>query len=109
MRQQLESQRLTVSLAPAKGWMGEDGKLLRVVEAQNPQWYREFCAQYEANRTRPRYGRKPDTLIKRAHTLRALQEIENGECATRYAQRLYPFVEREAQRYIAQFEQSQRR
>lgn len=36
---------------------------------------------------------KPDTLIRRRHTLRALREIESGRAATIYAQRLLPYIE----------------
>lgn len=78
MLEELESERLVVSLVPAWGWMGDDGGRLRIVESHNPWWYREFCYDYEANRSRPRRGRKPDTLIKRRCTLRALREIRGG-------------------------------
>jgi hypothetical protein len=38
-------------------------------------------------------------MIKRAHTLRALAEIENGRVESEYAQRVYPFVEKQAEQY----------
>lgn len=98
MREELRCSRLSVSLAPCWGWMGDDGRLRRVVEEQNPAWYREFCGQYQSNRRRPRTKRHGDTLIKRRHTLRALAEIAAGRCRTIYARRLWPFVQARARR-----------
>ena len=89
MRAQLENERLTVVLIPARFGSGK----LRAVQNSNPIWYQEFCAAYEAQRTKPRQRKKFDTKIKRAHTLRALKEISRGEVKSRYAKRLLPYVE----------------
>jgi len=100
MRHELASRRLEVVLVPSpvEYWPTEQQR--RVVCERNPKWYRELCRQYESNRTRPRRRRKSDTLIKRAHTLRALAEIEDGSLDTEYAKRVYPFVVKEAEKYI---------
>lgn len=66
---------------------------LRAVETQNPPWYRRLCDAYPTSRRRPRRSRKPDTAIKRRHTLRALHELfTTGQARTEYAQRLLPYV-----------------
>lgn len=91
MRLELEARRLSVVLIPAP--FGGPDRKIRAVEEQNPGWYRDFCAAFETNRSQPRHGRKPDTLIKRRHTLRALKEIEGGVARTTYAERLLPWVQ----------------
>lgn len=78
MHEELESNRLEVTIAPCWGNYGDDGRWNRLVEWRNPEWYQELCATYTANRSRPRRRRKHDTLIKRANILRALQEIGGG-------------------------------
>ena len=100
MAEDLEANRLLVTLAPCWGWYGDDGRYRRIVEGRNPRWYREFCAMYQSNRSRTRRGRKPDTLIKRRHTLRALDEIWEGRIKTEYAQRVYEFVQSETILFI---------
>lgn len=109
MRLELEGRRLDVVLVPSpvEYWPTEQQR--RVVCERNPGWYRELCRQYESNRTRPRQRKKPDTLIKRRHVLRALAEIEDGRIDTEYARRVYPFVEKAAEQYKAQFARKRRR
>lgn len=103
MREELEGRRLEVVLVPSPVEHWPTGRKRRVVCERNPAWYRELCRQYPARRTRPRLRRKPDTLIKRRHALRALAEIEDGRIETEYAKRVYPFVEKTAEQYVAQF------
>lgn len=103
MRHELASRRLEVVLAPSPVEHWPTDRQRRVVRERNPAWYREFCRQYPANRTRPRQRRKHDTMIKRQHTLRALAEIENGRIDSEYAKRVYPFVEKAATEYVAMF------
>jgi hypothetical protein len=88
MRAELERSRLTVALAPCE--RGRANNMIRAVDSKNPEWYRAFCRQYPSSRRRKR--KKPDTAIKRANTLRALSELEQGEMKTEYAERLFPFV-----------------
>lgn len=90
MRSELESQRLTIALAPCQ--RGRRHQKIRVVEEQNPEWYRRLCATCPSRRSKPRNRQKPDTRIKRAGVLRALREMENGRCETEYAQRFLEFV-----------------
>lgn len=95
MRADLEGRRLRVTL----GWYGFGYEGVRVVDEQNPVWYQEFCATYSpSKRARPRQRKKPDTYIKRSHTIRALGEIGTGKADSLYAQRLVPFIEREMAR-----------
>lgn len=107
MRHELASHRLEVVLVPSPVEHWPTDRQRRVVCERNPAWYREFCRQYPSRRTRPRRRAKPDTMIKRAHTLRALAEIENGRVESEYAQRVYPFVEKQAQQYVATFARKQ--
>lgn len=95
---QLLRQRLTVELAPSEDYeCALRGGKIRVVTERNPEWYQQFCDQYPPSRSRPRKGKRGqrDTRIKRHHTLRALEEIAAGRCETEYAQRLWPFVEKQ--------------
>ena len=46
------------------------GAKVRIVDGQNTQWYREFCAAYTTNRTVTRKKSKHDTIIKRRDTTR---------------------------------------
>lgn len=85
--------RLDVILTPAPD-PRHRGHMVRTVTMTNPGWYRQFCADHPSQRRRPRRSHKPDTAIKRAHTLRALQEIAGGQCATEYAHRLLPYVQK---------------
>lgn len=105
MRMQLDGQRLAVSLSPSYPAYTPTRRQIRQVDDVNPDWYRGFCANHSpSRRQRPRQGAKPDTYIKRAHTLRALDELSSGRCQSLYAQRLLPIVQEEhkkIQRYIA--------
>lgn len=78
MADELSSRRLSVALVYCWGWYGDEGRKRRVAEERNPGWYRRLCAMYQSSRSRPRRRQKPDTLIKRRHVLRALEEIEGG-------------------------------
>ncbi len=89
MRDELEWARLSVSLAPGRG-----GGKIRVVDGHNASWYKTFCRDFPAGRSKPRHRKKPDTLIKRRHTIRALGEIERGIAVTLYAHRLLPYIEK---------------
>lgn len=109
MRHELASRRLEVVLVPSPVEHWPTDRQRRVVCERNPAWYREFCRQYPANRSRPRQRRKHDTLIKRQHTLRALAEIENGRLESEYAKRVYPFVEKAAKEYVAAFARERQR
>jgi hypothetical protein len=88
MRHELASRRLEVVLVPSPVEHWPTDQQRRVVCERNPAWYRELCRQYQSNRARPRQRRKPDTLIKRRHVLRALGEIEDGRLDTEYARRV---------------------
>lgn len=103
MRDELDGRRLEVVLVPSPVEFWPTNQQRRVVCERNPAWYRELCSQYPANRSRPRRRRKPDTLIKRRHVLRALAEIENGRVESEYAKRVYPYVEKAAEQYVATF------
>jgi hypothetical protein len=103
MRHELASRRLEVVLVPSPVEFWPTQQQRRVVCERNPAWYRELCRQYPSSRSRPRRRAKPDTAIKRAHTLRALAEIQDGRIDSEYAQRVYPFVEKAAVEYAAAF------
>ncbi len=69
---------------------GRDGGYVRVPISTNTIWYRRFCSQYE--KPQPQ---KMRTIIKRCHTIRALQRIEAGDFSGVYASRLEPFLTEE--------------
>lgn len=100
MREELLSSRLDVALAPSSPEHQPTHRCRRVVEERNPDWYRRLCREWQSNRQRPRRKRHGDTLIKRRHVLRALEELANGRCQTEYAQRLRPYVAREATKFL---------
>ncbi len=103
MHHELASTRLEVVLVPSPVEHWPTDRQRRVVCERNPGWYRELCRRYPSRRARPRQRRKPDTMIKRRHTLRALAEVENGRVDSEYAKRVYPFVEKAAKEYAAMF------
>ena len=95
-----QANQLIVSLAPSLiPEVAERGGKIRVVESSNPEWYQEFCADWPANRKRPRRKKHFDTRIKRSHTERALKELAAGRANSKYAQRLIPVVKREMKRW----------
>lgn len=108
MHHELASTRLEVVLVPSPVEHWPTDRQRRVVCERNPGWYRELCRQYPSHRSRPRRRAKPDTAIKRAHTLRALAEIENGRVDSEYARRVYPLVVEQAQQYVVTFEQTRK-
>lgn len=67
-----------------------NGGYVRVPVSVNTEWYRRFCRQYLS--VRRRYP-KPRTLIRRCHTIKALERIAQGNLRGVYAERLGPFVE----------------
>lgn len=101
MREELESSRLDVCLIPSPVLYQPTQKKKRIVMDRNPSWYRQFCAEYQSRRTRPRRKRHGDTMIKRQHTLRALGELADGQCETEYAHRLVEFVKQYATEFMA--------
>lgn len=100
---ELERERLDVTLAPSRlPEIARRGGKIRIINGTNPAWYRDFCRDYApSGRTHPRQKKKPDTYIKRRHTLRALNELATGRCETEYAHRLLPYV-REQHRELCQ-------
>lgn len=70
------------------------GGMIRAVQYQNAEWYREFCGEHESNRKDRLKWLKFKTKIKRAHTQRALAELIGGQCVTPYAIMLKEFFPR---------------
>ena len=69
------------------------GGMIRAVQEQNADWYREFCGLYESSRKDRLRWRKFKTLIKRQQTIRGLEELIAGKHESIYAQRLSSFIE----------------
>lgn len=92
MARELEENRLVVVLIPAP-IKKHPGHKIRAVESRNPAWYREFCAAHQTSRSIPRKTLKPDTMIKRNHTIAALHRLANGKNNSPYTERLLPIVE----------------
>lgn len=94
MLHEMRVRRLSVSLAPSRiPEIAASGGKIRIVESQNPKWYRDLCAEYEVNRSRPRNRKKHDTLIRRACVIKALESIRNGTGSGVYVDRVYPYIE----------------
>lgn len=86
MLDELEGGGLLVLLAPAPQ-QRHTGHCVRVVADENPEWYRALCAAHLSSRRRR--NPRPDTLIRRRHTLRSLRKMIAGEQAgPRYGERL---------------------
>jgi hypothetical protein len=124
---ELESSCLEVVLIPSKDHdCAIRGGMIRVAHMKNARWYSEFCKHYTARRRRPcKYHRRRcdcpkeekekrrwyfrdrrksklhDTSIKRQHTIRGLEELIRGSCASIYAQRLADFIDRDYQQRAA--------
>lgn len=69
---ELESNQLQVCLAPSKRAINEWDQI-RVALSRNASWYQKFCAAHTSKRG-VRRGRQ-DTIIRRQHTLRALERL----------------------------------
>jgi hypothetical protein len=93
MRNELESSCLEVILVPQRRRTNEGG-MVRVAVSKNATWYRKFCGAHLSSRKRR--NNAPDTAIKRADTLRGLDELARGECRSTYARRLLEIAERRA-------------
>jgi hypothetical protein len=89
LRDELAATRLVVVLAPAK----RGSACVRVVESQNPEWYRRLCSQHGSARRDLRRWRKHKTAIRRRETLRALERIAAGETRGVYVERLLPVIQ----------------
>lgn len=63
---------------------------VRAVQYQNCGWYRRFCALYPPNRRT-----RCSTIIKRPHTIRALEQIIEGKKSGVYVERLLDFIRTE--------------
>lgn len=70
------------------------GGMIRAVQYQNADWYREFCGEHESQRKDRNKWRKFKTKIKRRETRRALRELIDGKWNTPYAQMLKEFIPR---------------
>lgn len=94
MLSDLQACRLEVILVPSRDPdCAMRGGMIRAVQEQNADWYRNFCKQFPSNRRWQ--NRKGRTKIKRRDTERGLRELIAGKCETQYAQRLHSFIERE--------------
>lgn len=85
MLEELESGYLEVCKVP-----GRDGGYVRVAVSVNCEWYSRFCRRFLVSRRR--YP-KLRTIIRRCHTIRALQRIATGKVDGVYVKRLMPFIE----------------
>lgn len=76
---ELESHQLTVVLVPLnpgkRNW--NDGGCKRVCVDKNARWYQLLC-QSNTSKRGTRRGRQ-DTIIRRAHTIRALNRLIAGK------------------------------
>lgn len=71
MYDEMQQQFLHTILVPAPEPM-HVGHMVRVVDNQNPDWYRELCAKYPSNCKSHKNRFKPDTKIKRQSVIQFL-------------------------------------
>lgn len=81
MLDELRSGWLEVAKLPSKF-----GGYTRVVVSQNAPWYQTLCESY--TRTRRKRYRRAFTIIKRCHTIRALERMIAGDLSGVYAERI---------------------
>lgn len=88
----LQNHRLEVTLAPSKHEeIAERGGMIRVVMDRNAPWYQRMCADFPSSRKRDK--RAPDTLIKREHTITALESmIRTGMVKGANQQRILAYI-----------------
>lgn len=94
MLDMLESSRLEVVLVPLnpnqRNW--DEFGCKRVVVERNCFWYRTLCGHHASKRG-VRRGRF-DTIVRRQHTLRALERMIAGDLKGRYAERIMEILPR---------------
>lgn len=90
MLDELETFQISVVLVDAPEKRHSDHKI-RMVEMQNPKWYRDFCSLYKSDRNDR--STRFHTAIKRAWTIKALKRIIKGETRGVYIERLLDFIE----------------
>lgn len=91
MLAELEGNRLEVILVPQRRWTNEGG-CVRVAVSKNCRWYRAWCAKYPSSRVRRNSA--PDTLIKRANTVKALEGLIAGTYQGKYREGLVKIAEK---------------
>lgn len=94
---ELESSRLEVCLVPSPNPTHE--RKQRVAVTQNPEWYSRLCREFP-RRDRGGYKAKPRTMIKRSHTLKALERMASGDFNGVYAERLDLYVRQYASAHL---------
>lgn len=95
----LRSSRLEVVLIPSRDPdCAMRGGMIRAVQEQNADWYRQFCKQSPSNRKWQ--NKKGRTKIKRAQVERGLKELIAGRCKSQYADRLRAFIVRQQEEEI---------
>lgn len=110
MLAELTSHRLEVILAPSdRPEVAAQGGMKRVLMDRNADWYRRMCLDHPSSRKRLK--RAPDTRIKRADTILALEDmIRTGYAVAPYEHMILRYVDgflkdqakqREAMRRIA--------
>lgn len=77
MLHSLRRERLAVGLAEAPE-ARHCGHLVRVVNGQNPEWYRELCEQYPSYRKHQR-EKHSQTRISRKRIIKALECLVKGK------------------------------
>lgn len=82
---ELESNRLEVILVPQRRWTNEGG-MCRCAVSKNTRWYRAYCLANPSSRRRKNSA--PDTRIKRANTVKALEGLIAGTYRGKYLEEL---------------------
>lgn len=85
MLAELEGNRLEVILVPQRRWTNEGG-CVRVAVSRNCRWYRAWCLANPSSRRRK--NNAPDTRIKRANTVKAIEGLIAGTYQGKYREGL---------------------
>jgi hypothetical protein len=110
MLDELQHQRLRVNL-PKASHPGE--RRARVVEEENPEWYRHFCSRWPTYRASALQWKAFKTAISRRSTEKALKRIIEGRLGVRsdYVQNGTAYIGRlvpEIRRYLRRGDQERR-
>lgn len=93
MLAELTSHRLEVILAPSRhAEIAERGGMIRITMDRNADWYRRMCLDHPSSRKRN--NRAPDTRIKRADTILALEDmIRTGYAVAPYEHMILRYID----------------
>jgi hypothetical protein len=102
---ELRRTRLSVVAVPAPD-PRHQGHKVRVVEEQNPWWYREICSRYPSRSKSHKANPQKHTRVKRRRILEALEKMALCQrTASSFEQDILEMAQRELDRWDEEFEE----